>query len=103
MEVRYTHILWRTALQAEDRIEDYPGTPPASVYQVTHGTALQAAERNVRHLSCEEGTHRSEVIVRSLRWRLILYCLWQLFCFVGILSASRADQTDVDDQKGKLA
>ena len=73
------------------------------MYQVTHGTALQAAERNVRHLSCEEGTHRSEVIVRSLRWRLILYCLWQLFCFVGILSASRADQTDVDDQKGKLA
>ena len=66
---------------------DYPGTPPPSVYQVTHGTALQAAERNVRHLSCEEGTHRSEVIVRSLRWRLILYCLRQLFCFVAFLSA----------------
>ena len=25
-------------------IGDYPGTPPPSVYQVTHGTALQAAE-----------------------------------------------------------
>ena len=25
-------------------IEDYPGTPPPSVYQVTQGTALQAAE-----------------------------------------------------------
>ena len=23
---------------------DYPGTPPPSVYQVTHGTAFQAAE-----------------------------------------------------------
>ena len=42
------HVLWRTALQAEDRIEDYPGTPPPSVYQVTHGTALQAAECSVR-------------------------------------------------------
>ena len=28
---------------------DYPGTPPPSVYQVTHGTALQAAERYVSH------------------------------------------------------
>ena len=27
-----------------------PGTPPSSVYQVTHGTALQAAECCVRHL-----------------------------------------------------
>ena len=27
-----------------------PGTPPPSVYQVTHGTALQAAECYVRHL-----------------------------------------------------
>ena len=26
------------------RMWDYPGTPPPSVYQVTHGTALQAAE-----------------------------------------------------------
>ena len=33
-------------------IGDYPDTPPPSVYQVTHGTALQAAERHVRHLSC---------------------------------------------------
>ena len=40
-------VLWRTALQAEDRIEDHPGTPSPSVYQVTHGTALQAAERYV--------------------------------------------------------
>ena len=30
---------------------------------------------------------RSEVIVSSLRWRLILYCQGQLFCFVGFLSA----------------
>ena len=48
-------VLWRTALQAEDRIEDYPGTPPTSVYQVTHGTALQAAERHVKQLSYEDG------------------------------------------------
>ena len=41
-------ILWRTALQAEYHIGDYPGTPPPSVYQVTHGTALQAAERYVQ-------------------------------------------------------
>ena len=46
---------------------------------------------------------RSEVTVSSLRWRLILYCLRQLFCFVGFLSASRAEQTDVDGQPGKLA
>ena len=31
-------------------IGDYPGTPPPSVYQVTRGTALQAAERNVQPL-----------------------------------------------------
>ena len=37
-------ILWRTALQAEYHIGAYPGTPPPSVYQVTHGTAFQAAE-----------------------------------------------------------
>ena len=42
-------VLWRTALQAEYQVEDYPGTPPPSVYQVTHGSALQAAERYVRH------------------------------------------------------
>ena len=35
-------------------IGDYPGTPPSSVYQLTHGTALQATERLVRHLSYEE-------------------------------------------------
>ena len=45
-------VLWRTAFQAEYRVEDYPGTPPPSVYQVTHGTALQAAERYVRQPSC---------------------------------------------------
>ncbi len=45
-------FLWRTALQAEFRVWAYPGTPPPSVYQVTHGTALQAAECNVQHLSC---------------------------------------------------
>ena len=33
----------------------YPGTPPPSVYQVTHGTAFQAAERYVRRLSCGDG------------------------------------------------
>ena len=38
-------VIWRTAFQAEYHIGDYPGTPPPSVYQVTHGTALQAAER----------------------------------------------------------
>ena len=30
---------------------------------------------------------RSEVTVSSLRWRLILNCLRQLFCFDGFLSA----------------
>ena len=84
-------------------IGDYPGTPPPSVYQVTHGTALQAAERHVRHLSYEEAPHRSKVIVSSLQGRLILYCLRQLFCFVAFLSASKADQTDVEGQTGKLA
>ena len=38
-------ILWRTAFQAEYYIGDCPGTPPSLVYQVTHGTAFQAAER----------------------------------------------------------
>ena len=36
------------------RVEDYPGTPPPSVYQVTHGTAFQAAERYVQQLSCDD-------------------------------------------------
>ena len=43
-------VLWRTAFQAEYRVEDYPGTPPPSVYQVTHGTVLQTAECYVMHL-----------------------------------------------------
>ena len=30
-------------------IGDYPGTPPPSVYQVTHSTAFQAAECHVSH------------------------------------------------------
>ena len=42
-------VLWRTALQAEYSVYHYPGTPPPSVYQVTHGTALQAAECYVSH------------------------------------------------------
>ena len=33
----------------------------------------------------------------------ILYCQRQLFCFVGFLSANRADQSDVEGQTGKLA
>ena len=33
-----------TALQAEYGVYRLPGTPPSSVYQVTHGTAFQAAE-----------------------------------------------------------
>ena len=37
------------------RVYVYPGTPPPSVYQVTHGTAFQAAECYVMHLSCEDG------------------------------------------------
>ena len=41
-------VLWRTALQAEYHVGDYPGTPPPSVYQVTQSTALQAAERYVK-------------------------------------------------------
>ena len=32
------------------RVCRLPGTPPSSVYQVTHGTALQAAECSVRHI-----------------------------------------------------
>ncbi|MDD6758842.1 MAG: hypothetical protein PUE11_05025, partial [Paraprevotella sp.] len=35
----------------QSSVSRLPGTPPPSVYQVTHGTALQAAERHVRHLS----------------------------------------------------
>ena len=31
------------------RVYVYPGTPPPLVYQVTHGSALQAAERYMRH------------------------------------------------------
>ena len=34
------------------------------------------------------GFHEAQVIVRSLRWRLILYCLRQLFCFDAFPSAS---------------
>ena len=43
-----------TRFQAEYHIGNYPGTPPPSVYQVTHGTALQAAECYVQPLSCED-------------------------------------------------
>ena len=43
----------------------YPGTPPSSVYQVTHGTALQAAVSNVG-LSW----HTSSVGVPGYSW----YC-----------------------------
>ena len=45
-------VLWRTALQAESGVYDYPGTPPSSVYQVTQSTAFQAAECYVQQLSC---------------------------------------------------
>ena len=34
------------------------------------------------------GSSRSKVTVSSLRWRLILYCQGQLFCFDGFLSAN---------------
>ena len=34
-------------------VGDYPGTPSSSVYQVTHGTAFQAAECYVQQVSCE--------------------------------------------------
>ena len=61
IRVRNKPILWRTALQAEYSVYHYPGTPPPSVYQVTHGTALQAAECYVMHHSpyarCPFGTH----------------------------------------------
>ena len=50
-------ILWRTAFQAEYHVLDYPGTPPPSVYQVTHGTAIQAAERYVQQLFCGDRLH----------------------------------------------
>ena len=38
----------------QSSVSRLPGTPPPSVYQVTHGTALQAAERYVQQLSCED-------------------------------------------------
>ena len=45
----------------QSRVCRLPGTPPPSVYQVTHGTALQAAECYVMHHSpyarCPFGTH----------------------------------------------
>ena len=53
-------------------IEDYPGTPPPSVYQVTHGTALQAAERYLRHLSCGESRHITSIRKHSGAWRALL-------------------------------
>ena len=36
----------------QSSVSRLPGTPPPSVYQVTHSTALQAAERHVEHMSC---------------------------------------------------
>ena len=39
----------------QSSVSRLPGTPPPSVYQVTHGTALQAAECYVRRLSCGDG------------------------------------------------
>ena len=57
LRINSAPVLWRTALQAEYQVWDYPGTPPPSVYQVTHGTALQAAECHVQHLSYEEANH----------------------------------------------
>ena len=41
-----------TRFQAEYHVLVYPGTPPSSVYQVTHGTALQAAE--LCEASCDD-------------------------------------------------
>ena len=38
----------------QSSVSRLPGTPPPSVYQVTHGTALQAAECYVQQLSCED-------------------------------------------------
>ena len=51
--IGFAPVLWRTALQAEYRVQDYPGTPPPSVYQVTQSTAFQAAECHVQQLSYE--------------------------------------------------
>ena len=39
------------------KVWNYPGTPPPSVYQVTHGAALQAAERYVKYLAYEDSSH----------------------------------------------
>ena len=57
LRINSAPVLWRTALQAEYQVWDYPGTPTPSVYQVTYGTALQAAECHVQHLSYEEANH----------------------------------------------
>ena len=70
------------------RMWDYPGTPPPSVYQVTHGTALQAAECYVQQyilmrmnyhitrtqytLLCLEGNHITITHKRSGAWRALL-------------------------------
>ena len=60
----------------------YPGTPPPSVYQVTHGTAFQAAERYVRRLSCGDGYpyHQKpqalQVAERYVRHPSYLYDSW---------------------------
>ena len=45
-------VFCRAAAIFMQKVWNYPGTPPPSVYQVTHGTAFQAAERYVRHMSC---------------------------------------------------
>ena len=81
----------------------YPGTPPPSVYQVTHGTALQAVERYVRQLSCEDGR------LIGLRYPSVAsaggaFCTAKGSYFVLLLSVCLwADQTDGEGQTGKLA
>ena len=78
----FAPVLWRTALQAAVPYGDYPGTPPPSVYQVTHGTALQAAERHVRHLSCEDGAWKLSEDVCGIRddGTLMISCRLQDMC-----------------------
>ena len=71
----------------------YPGTPPPSVYQVTHDTALQAAECYVRHLvlllSSRQQSAMCNIIVLTLvapSGRIYIYMVYPVTQGVASLS-----------------
>ena len=65
---------------------------PGRHYQIVTGGNALGLELNEKPLpvgqyAIGQAPGRSEVTVSSLRWRLILYCQGQLFCFDAFLSA----------------